>query len=413
MKVPRLVSNLFNQIILYGFSHCIPFILMPYLLSTIGVGKYGVINIALAFGTYFQVINEFGFDLSNVRRVVEHRNNKTEISKILSNIIQCKVVLLCLSGVLYFIIVLSVSYLHEYLLVYVLVFIRMCGIIISPYWLFRSMEDVKYVTRVSTVIKIICILPIFAIVHTPSDYWKVVMCYCAETTVGGMVALYIALKRYNLHLSKSNAQTITEYFKDSWVFFKSTFLVRIYQSSNVVLLGFCVGDVVAGIYTAAEKLYRAYSAFVSPLISYVFYPYFSRIKDFKRIKRIILFIVGFNIIILMILFAFSDNIIPLFIKTKTPEIISYFNLFLFLLIFSVPNDLLGFPFLGVMGLVNQVNKSTYMAAFTYFGIAIILIICKCINAINLIYLLALTNMVSLTARILFIRNANRKVIFND
>lgn len=65
----KLFSNIFNQFLLYGFSHILPFLLMPYLLTTIGVAKYGLVNFALAFSFYFQVVNEWGFDLSNVRIV--------------------------------------------------------------------------------------------------------------------------------------------------------------------------------------------------------------------------------------------------------------------------------------------------------------------------------------------------------
>ena len=45
----KLFSNIFNQFLLYGFSHLLPFLLMPYLLATVGVAKYGLINFAIAF----------------------------------------------------------------------------------------------------------------------------------------------------------------------------------------------------------------------------------------------------------------------------------------------------------------------------------------------------------------------------
>ena len=79
----KLWSNIWNQFILYGFSSIVPFLLIPFLLNRLGVEKYGLVNFALAFTFYFQVINEFGFDLSNVRHVVGHRNDSKELGKIL------------------------------------------------------------------------------------------------------------------------------------------------------------------------------------------------------------------------------------------------------------------------------------------------------------------------------------------
>lgn len=97
----KLISNIFNQIILYGFSHLIPFLLMPFLLSTIGVEKYGLIYFSLAFATYFQVVNEFGFDLSNVRHVVKSKDNCIELSRIFSAIIHSKLYLIIGTFILY------------------------------------------------------------------------------------------------------------------------------------------------------------------------------------------------------------------------------------------------------------------------------------------------------------------------
>ena len=45
-------------------------------LLVIGVEKYGLVNFAIIFSFYFQIFNEFGFDLSNVRHVVNNRDNQ-------------------------------------------------------------------------------------------------------------------------------------------------------------------------------------------------------------------------------------------------------------------------------------------------------------------------------------------------
>lgn len=93
----KLFSNIFNQFLLYGFSQILPFLLMPYLLATIGVAKYGLVNFALAFSFYFQVVNEWGFDLSNVRHVVKNRDDSKELSKIFGVLLDVKACcLLCL-----------------------------------------------------------------------------------------------------------------------------------------------------------------------------------------------------------------------------------------------------------------------------------------------------------------------------
>lgn len=394
----KLISNIFNQIILYGFSHLIPFLLMPFLLSTIGVEKYGLIYFSLAFATYFQVVNEFGFDLSNVRHVVKSKDNCIELSRIFSAIIHSKLYLIIGTFILYNCIIFILPNFREHIGFYLLAFARLLGIVISPNWFFRSMEDVKYITRISLIIKLICLLPIFIIVRTPDDAIWVMVFFAIETFAGGITGVYVAVRRYKLRLSFVSSKDVSYFLKDSFPFFTSTFITRIYQNSNIVILGFFCSELVTGIYAASEKLFRAYSAFVSPLITYIFYPYFQRTRNFIKINRMVFLIIVLNLFVITILFVSGDAILPLFIKTSTEEIIRYFNWFLLLLVICIPNDILGFPYLGVMGYVKQVNLSTFISGVLYIALCAIAILIDMVNPLPLILILIATNLASVFIR---------------
>ncbi len=399
----KLFGNIFNQFLLYGFSHILPFLLMPYLLSTIGVAKYGLINFAIAFSFYFQVINEWGFDLSNVRHVVKNRDNPSELSKIFMSILTCKTILLCCSFLTYIFIVLIIPEFRKNELLYVFAFLRLAGVIITPYWLFRSMEDMKFVTRISLIVKCICIVPIFFIVKKQGDYLWVMIFFALESVMSGIVSMFIAQRRYKLSLCGVRLSDVYFYFKDSVPFFTSVFLTRIYQTSNTFVLGLVCGETITGIYSAAEKLYNAYASLVSPLINHIFYPYFSRIKDFARINKMVILMLGVNVVVLALIFVTSPYLVPLFIKTETDSILTYFNFFLLLLVFSVANDMLGFPYLGVMGKIKEVKLSTIYASVFYISGALIMVVSEDIDISKLIFLLIVTNSISLIYRLGIIR----------
>lgn len=405
----RLSSNLFNQFFLYGFSHLIPIILIPFLINTIGIEKYGLLNFALAFSFYFQLVNEFGFDLSNVRHVVNNRENKVALSRILSGILSCKALLVVVTFMCYGAIVLSVGRFREDLLLYGLAFLRLIGIVIAPFWLFQSMEDIKYVTRVTIPVKILCLSPVFWVVKSEGDFVWVMFFYMLECMVSGILALWIALHRYGLVLQKVSWNEMKFYFRDSWPFFLSTALMRIYKNSNAVVLGFFCGEASTGIYTAAEKLHNAYSSFMSPILSKVFYPYFSRVKNIKIMDKMVGLISCGNIVLLVLLFFLSSYIIPFFIKENALDISLYFNMFLILLIVSVPTDLLGFPYLGVLGYVNEVTRTTIMATIVYLIGIVVLSLIKEISIGSLICLLIISTLFCLLQRLFYIRKARRRL----
>ena len=289
--------------------------------------------------------------------------------------------------------------LRNELTLYILAFIRLIGVVIAPYWLFRSMEDIKYITRISVPIKLLCILPIFLIVKSTDDYALVMLCYALETFVSGIVALFIAQKRYGIKLQIVSAQEVKFYLKDSIPFFSSTFLMRAYKTMNTLVLGFILGDFAVGLYTAAEKLHNAYSSFVSPLLSQIFYPYFTRIKNMGRATKMVLLLCIANTIALACIYFLSPYLIPIFIKTETASITTYFNLFLLLLAISVPADMFGFPYLGVLGKINEVNMTTIYSAIIYIIVVLVLILTHSISIGSVIWALIIANVGCLVLRL--------------
>ena len=76
-----------------------------------------------------------------------------------------------------------------------------------------------------------------------------------------------------------------------------------------------------------------------------------------RATKMVLLLCIANTIALACIYFLSPYLIPIFIKTETASITTYFNLFLLLLAISVPADMFGFPYLGVLGKINEVNDN--------------------------------------------------------
>ena len=261
------------------------------------------------------------------------------------------------------------------------------------------MEDIKYVTRVTIPVKILCMAPVFLIVRSEDDFVWVMFCYALECIVSGVVALLLVLKRYQLSLLRVSWQDIKFFFKDSWLFFTSTALMYFYKNSNTVVLGFCGGDALVGIYTAAEKLHNAYSSFVAPILNKVFYPYFTRVKNFVLINKIVLSLVCGNLLLLAVVYFISPWLIEIFIHESSDEIIYYFRMFLILLSISIPVDMLGFPYLGVKGRVKNVVQSTVWTVVVYIVGIFVLLLWGKVSIAALIFLLIVSNVFCLGYRL--------------
>ena len=66
------------------------YILIGYLIRTLGEQSYGVLTWVDSFVQYFLILVNFGFDMYAAKYIVENKRNKTKIDEIISAIITIK-----------------------------------------------------------------------------------------------------------------------------------------------------------------------------------------------------------------------------------------------------------------------------------------------------------------------------------
>lgn len=397
----KLFNNIFYLLLLQGVGYIFPILLIPFLVSTIGIEKYGLVNFAIALVWYFQIITEFGFDLSNVKHVVGNKNNPQKISEILSVIVTTRFVFSLILFVFYLCIIFLFDKHREYTELYIIAYVRVFASAFLPYWLFRSLEKVKEVTKISLLVRTVSILPIFLVVSDENDYLWVMFFMVLNEVLAAIVAMRKVLKTYKLKFYPFRLYVC--YLKDSVPFFTSNILIRLYTNSNMVVLGFFSTPYWTGIYSVAEKLYNAYNYIVAPLIQYVFYPYFVRVKDFVRVNRIILVAISLNVVLLFVVYLLAPVVFDVWIKKDTDIIKGCFTLFLLLLCVDVPAKFLGYPYCGMTDNIAKLNKSTFIATLLHFTGLAFLLVFKLLSAQNIILLLIFTQTFNLGYRILFLR----------
>ena len=281
----KLLSNFMSLSSLQIVNMVLPLVTLPYLIRVLSPENFGLVMFAQAFSLYFMILVDYGFSFSATRSISLNRDNRDKITEIFSVVMQIKIIFILISLIVMLLIINNFDRFYINKELYYLSFIYIIGQALFPVWYFQGHEDMKYVTYLNIIAKVIFTIFIFIFVQGPDDYLYVPLLNGSGFLVAAMLSLWIITKKYNENFKFYNYRVMLFYFKDSSDFFLSRVSVSIYTSSNAFLLGLFTNNLTVGYYSIAEKLYMALRSLYSP-ISTALYPYISKQKNIKLFKKI-------------------------------------------------------------------------------------------------------------------------------
>lgn len=333
----RLLSNFLSLSVLQGANYLLPLLTLPYLVRVLGVEYYGLLAFATATITYFQIITDYGFNLTATKEVSKNRRDRDKLVEIFSSVMMIKVFFMILSFLLLTILVFSFEKFGKHSSIYFLTFGTVIGQVLFPMWFFQGMERMKYVTYLNILAKLIFTVAIFIFVKKQGDYYLVPLLTSIGFIISGIIAFVLINQQFNIRFRLQNFKTIKIYLIDGWHVFISRFYLSVYTTTNIILLGLFTNNTSVGYYSIAEKIVFSIGNLFEPIIQTIF-PYLANIyKDnFNKfvgfIKRISIFFLITATCLFLIAQLAKDQIIHLITGSYSPEISNILGIFLFIII---------------------------------------------------------------------------------
>ena len=184
----------------------------------------------------------------------------------------------------------------------------------------------KMITIITVLAKVFFTISIFFFVLEPKNFEFVPILNGLGFIISGFIGFIYSLKYIKFISPKYNL--IIKIINESRSLVVSNFAVNFYTSSNILILGFFGGDIIAGVYASMEKLVVATKSIYLPLYQAMF-PYLSskpKIEIYKTIHKLIfpMFIIG-SILSLFIISG-SEDILS-FVYNKDVLIVGYYKVF--------------------------------------------------------------------------------------
>lgn len=230
-----------------------PLITFPYISRTLSVDGVGKYNFASSIISYFILLAGLGISVYAVREGAKLRDSREEFSQFASRIFTINIISTIISYVvLFFVLALSTS-LQKYSIAILIFSVQIFFTTIGVDWIYTIFEEYGYITARNIIFKIISVVLLFIFVKQRDDYLNYIIISVVASTGSYLLNFFHAKKFCDLRFV----------FDFNWVnylipiltIFGSTVAMKVYQASDVTMIGLLVDEYTVGIYSTATKIY--------------------------------------------------------------------------------------------------------------------------------------------------------------
>jgi len=248
------------------------FITYPYIARVLGVTNIGICNYVQSIVQYFSLFSMLGITVLGVREIAKCNGDKEKLNQTFSQLFTLNASFTVVVLILYLVIIEIVPQFSQYRR---LLYIGASQLFFGTFaveWLFRGLEDFKYITLRTLLVRTAYVLSVFLFVRNADDYVLYFVIYSGMIIVNGFINW-----SYGMRFVKFSFQPIAgirQYVKPMIFLGSQLILTSLYTTFNTVYLGITCGDTQVGYYTTATKienvilaLYSSFTLVMMPRIS--------------------------------------------------------------------------------------------------------------------------------------------------
>lgn len=268
------IYNLINTVTQLLF----PLITYPYVTRVLGYELFGHVNFLNSIITYITLGTSLGIPIYGIREIAKVKDNPRQVSHV-----TLEILLLHLSlSLIGYIVVTCFSIFDPRISESATAFLILSATIfftaLGCNWFYQGVEDFRYITLRSIIVKIVSIILLFIFVKTKND----VLWYCGYLVIGvlgGNLFNFFRLRKYiSFKGLKWAAIKPFRHLRAVINVFALSFLASLYQNLNTVVLGYAKGDGSVAFYTMALKLVLIGSSILNSF-TYVLIPRLSEYSE--------------------------------------------------------------------------------------------------------------------------------------
>lgn len=301
-------SNIFYNSLLVTANYIFPLLVFPYISRVLGVTNIGICNFVDGIINYYCLFAMLGMNTLSIREIAANRDDSVNLSKTFSSLLSLNIIISSIVITALVISIFCVPRFYEYRQLMFIGVAKLVFQVLLVEWLFTGIENFRYITTRSIIVRSIFVILVYALVKDANDYTIYYALLTSTVVINALFNITYSRKfvRFSIH-----DLTMKQYVKPLFSLGAYSILTAFYTTFNVLFLGLSFSSTEVGYYTVATRLHSIILACFSAITG-VLLPRMSSLianNDYLTARKLlrkstkILFFIAFPIIVFCEVFA--------------------------------------------------------------------------------------------------------------
>jgi O-antigen/teichoic acid export membrane protein len=243
-------KNVLFSSILTTANYIFPLLTFPYVSRVLGVANIGLCNFVDSIINIFILLSMMGTTVLGIREIAIVKNDRQNRSDVFFSILMLNIVASIIALISLIILAIFYEPLRVHTNLIIVGAVKLCFNLFLVEWFFKGLEDFKYITLRSIIVRCLYVVCVFVFVKSREDY----AIYYTLTSVTVVFNAIINLTYASRFITfKASIRRSKSFIKPFITLGFYSLLTSAYTTLNVTFLGLVAGDTEVGYCTYCRR----------------------------------------------------------------------------------------------------------------------------------------------------------------
>ena len=282
-------------------NYLVPVLVIPLLLSRVGLESYGMIVLAQGIMNFAVAIADFGFNLTGTRLISLAQGDIVLERSVTQKVLVIKVLLLLVTfvGLSFLVKIVSPWQPYEYLIL--ISYFIVIGNVLMPVWYFQGVQKMTWLALLNFLSRVLYLGAVLFFIDSSDDLLWVNFYNGLGWCIASFFGWVVLIIKMKFRFDKHSLNTIYEFWHQNVPIFLSEGVTTFYRNIGVVIAGFFLSAPLMGIFVIIDRIMMLIANSYTLVYRAIFPMLCNFVKESDRILKHFLYSIFSKLLVLVFL----------------------------------------------------------------------------------------------------------------